>query len=106
MFLREIFVNPRRNTILKEGGGNIWPDTVEFYPTPEMVQALLAQVKTYLHKAGFPLYLQGSGANQDPEPEHPTGDLDVSCDMDQVKQYFKIPKGKKLADEDKAARVD
>jgi hypothetical protein len=104
MFLREIFVNPRRTAVLKEGGGNIWPETVAFYPSPEMVQALLSQVKTYLSKAGFPLYVQGSGANSDPSPEHPTGDLDVSCDMDQVKQFFKIPQSKKLADDDKAAR--
>jgi hypothetical protein len=48
--------------------------------------------------------LQGSGANQDPEPEHKTGDLDVSVDMDQVKHYFKIPATKKLPEDDKAAR--
>lgn len=104
MLLRELFVNIKK-PILKEGGGNIWPETVEFYPTPDMVQALLSQVKKYLRKAGFPLYVQGSGANTDPNPEHPTGDLDVSCDMDQVKQYFKISQSKKLADDDKAARV-
>jgi len=103
MLLRELFSNVRK-PILKEGGGNIWPETVEFYPTPDTVQALLSQVKKYLRKAGFPLYVQGSGANTDPTPEHPTGDLDVSCDMDQVKQYFKIPQSKKLADDDKAAR--
>ena len=91
MLLRELFSNVRK-PILKEGGGNIWPETVEFYPTPDTVQALLSQVKKYLRKAGFPLYVQGSGANTDPTPEHPTGDLDVSCDMDQVKQYFKIQK--------------
>jgi hypothetical protein len=103
MLLRELFRTIKKP--LLEAGGNIWPETVEFYPTPELVQALLHQVKSYLHKAGFPLHLQGSGANQDPQPEHKTGDLDVSVDMDQVKQYFKIPSSKKLADDDKAARV-
>ena len=93
MLLRELFHNVKRP--LLEGGGNIWPETVDFYPTPNTVQALLAQVNTYLHRAGFPLYVQGSGANQDPSPEHKTGDLDVSVDMDQVKQYFKIPASKK-----------
>jgi hypothetical protein len=102
MLLRELFHNVK--PLLLEGGGNIWPETVDFYPTPNTVQALLAQVNTYLHRAGFPLYVQGSGANQDPSPEHKTGDLDVSVDMDQVKQYFKIPASKKIADDDKAAR--
>jgi len=102
MLLRELFVNPKKS--LLEGGGNIWPETVDFYPTPDIVQALLAEVNSYLRDAGFPLHLQGSGANQDPEPEHKTGDLDVSVDMDQVKHYFKIPATKKLPEDDKAAR--
>jgi hypothetical protein len=102
MLLRELFVNPKKS--LLEGGGNIWPETVDFYPTPGMVQALLSEVNSYLRDAGFPLHLQGSGANQDPDPEHKTGDLDVSVDMDQVKQYFKIPATKKLPEDDKAAR--
>jgi len=102
MLLRELFVNPKKS--LLEGGGNIWPETVDFYPTPDLVQALLAEVKSYLRDSGFPLHLQGSGANQDPEPEHKTGDLDVSVDMDQVKHYFKIPATKKLPEDDKAAR--
>jgi hypothetical protein len=104
MLLRELFTSPKKNIIV-EGGGNIWPETVEFYPTPELVQALLKQVQSYVQKAGFPLYVQGSGANSDPSPEHPTGDLDTSVDMDQVKQFFKIPQTKKLSDDDKAARV-
>jgi hypothetical protein len=103
MLLRELFRNIKQP--LLEGGGNIWPETISFLPTPDTVQALLAQVKHYVHKAGFPLHLQGSAANQDLSPEHETGDLDVSVDMDQVKQYFKIPSSKKLADDDKAARV-
>jgi hypothetical protein len=102
MLLRELFVNPKKS--LLEGGGNIWPETVDFYPTPDLVQALLTEVKSYLRDSGFPLHLQGSGANQDPEPEHKTGDLDVSVDMDQVKHYFKIPATKKLPEDDKAAR--
>lgn len=102
MLLRELFVNSKKS--LLEGGGNIWPETVDFYPTPDMVQALLAEVNSYLKDAGLPLHLQGSGANQDPEPEHKTGDLDVSVDMDQVKQFFKIPATKKLPEDDKAAR--
>ena len=102
MLLRELFVNPKKP--LLEGGGNIWPETTPFYPTPDMVQALVKEVQGYLHDAGFPIHVQGSGSNEDPDPEHPTGDLDVSVDIDQVKQFFKIPAGKSLADDDKAAR--
>jgi hypothetical protein len=102
MFLRELFNRPQKP--LLEGGGNIWPETTEFYPTPDMVQALVKEVQGYLRDAGLPLHVQGSGANEDPDPEHPTGDLDVSVDMDQVKQFFNIPAGKSLADDDKAAR--
>ena len=58
MLLRELFTSPKKNIIV-EGGGNIWPETVEFYPTPELVQALLKQVQSYVQKAGFPLYVQG-----------------------------------------------
>jgi len=102
MFLRELFNRPQRP--LLEGGGNIWPETTPFYPTPDMVQALVKEVQGYLRDAGFPIHVQGSGSNQDPDPEHPTGDLDVSVDLDQVKQFFNIPPSKKLADDDKAAR--
>jgi len=102
MFLRELFHRPQQP--LLEGGGNIWPETTAFYPTPDMVQALVAEVQKYLRDAGLPLHVQGSGANEDPDPEHPTGDLDVSVDMDQVKQLFNIPASKNLADDDKAAR--
>jgi hypothetical protein len=102
MFLRELFHRPQRP--LLEGGGNIWPETTSFYPTPDMVQSLVKEVQGYLRDAGLPIHVQGSGANEDPDPEHPTGDLDVSVDMNQVKQFFNIPAGKSLADDDKAAR--
>jgi len=101
MFLRELFHRPQRPLL---EGGNIWPETTPFYPTPDMVQALVKEVQGYLRDSGFPIHVQGSGSNQDPDPEHPTGDLDVSVDLDQVKQFFNIPPSKKLADDDKAAR--
>lgn len=102
MLLRELFYNTKKPLV--EGGGNIWPETEHFLPTPDMVKALVSQVNKYVHKAGLPLYLSGSSANEDPNPEHETGDVDLMVDMDQVKQFFKIPNTGNLSKDDKAAR--
>ena len=81
-------------------GGNIWPESEPFDQAiaPELDQA----TDRLLQGTGLKVHVIGSAAT--PTPGKMSGDLDVMTDMDLVKKFFDIPKMKKLADEDKAAR--
>jgi len=84
MLLRELFVRPKSNSILKEGG-NIWPESEHF--DQAIAAHLAAETNKYLHGINIKAHLIGSAAT--PTPGKMSGDLDVMVDLDPIMDQFK-----------------
>jgi Family of unknown function (DUF6267) len=89
MFLRELFVNPKK-PILE--GNNIWPDTEPF--DQAIADQLADETNRYLTGTGetATVYRYGSGAT--PTPGKFSNDLDVMVDLAPLMQTFDTKDGK------------
>ena len=87
MFLRELFVNPKR--LLLEGG-NIWPESEEF--DQAIAQHLVNETNRYLKGVKTSAHVIGSAAT--PTPGKMSGDLDVMVDVTHLMQHFGTKDGK------------
>jgi len=89
MFLRELFVNPKRPLL---EGNNIWPDTEPF--DQAIADQLANETNRYLKGTGetATVYRYGSGAT--PTPGKFSNDLDVMVDLAPLMQTFSTKDGK------------
>jgi hypothetical protein len=87
MFLRELFVNPKR--LLLEGG-NIWPESEEF--DQAIAQHLVNETNRYLKGIKTSAHVIGSAAT--PTPGKMSGDLDVMVDVTHLMKHFGTKDGK------------
>jgi tRNA nucleotidyltransferase (CCA-adding enzyme) len=87
MFLRELFVTPKK--ILLEGG-NIWPESEHF--DQAIANHLAHETNKYLKGVHSTVHLIGSAAT--PTPGKMSGDLDVMVDLNLLMQQFGTKDGK------------
>jgi hypothetical protein len=87
MFLRELFVNPKKPLL---EGGNIWPESEGF--DQAIAQHLVNETNRYLKGLKTSAHVIGSAAT--PTPGKISGDLDVMVDVTHLMQQLGTTDGK------------